>query len=227
MVPFSCTVTGVVCIEGTDYPNEVPAQMKACANTPGGPGVFSMGPCTGVAGCCYKPAETDCLFPMPGETAATYESSCSKLGGTWMPADGGVGDGGGEAGASGAAAFVGTWARSGTQTVTCPMGNPTTNQITGNLVIALGSMSGSITATTPDGCATQYSVSGNVATATAGQTCNIVTDAGVAETITTNSRTFTLSADGLTLMAVGNETIDKTATMTMCSAMGSGTYTKM
>jgi hypothetical protein len=102
------------------------------------------------------------------------------------------------------------------------------NTITGNLVITLGSMPDSVTATQPDGCMTTFSVAGNVATASpTGQMCNVTTEAGVAETITVSSRTFTLSADGTSMMVMGTETIDKTATMTMCTATASGTYTKM
>ena len=33
-------------------------------------------------------------------------------------------------------------------------------------------------------------------------------------------------ADGLTLVSMGSETIDKTTTMTVCTAMSSGTYTR-
>ena len=233
MVNFSCTLSGVTCVEGTALPSEIAAEQKVCAQTPGGPGIFTMSPCTGVVGCCQQPGNgAFCSFQMPGATMATYESSCAKLNGTWVPADGGTtGTGGstgtgGAGGATGASAFVGTWTRSGTQTITCGTGNPTTTMISGNLVIALGSTSGTIIGTTPDGCGTNYTVSGSVATAMAGEACNTTTDAGVAETITVGMRTFTLSANGLSLMTTGTFTIDKTATMTMCSGMGSGTYTK-
>jgi hypothetical protein len=84
-----------------------------------------------------------------------------------------------------------------------------TTTLTGDLAIALDSTSGTITGTAPDGCVTNYSVSGNVASATPGQTCNTTTDAGVAEVITTSSRTLTLSADGSSLAVMGAETIDK------------------
>jgi hypothetical protein len=40
------------------------------------------------------------------------------------------------------------------------------------------------------------------------------------------SHTLTLSADGGTLMSTGSSTLDKTATMTMCTLTASGTYTK-
>jgi hypothetical protein len=221
MTTFSCTISGIVCIQGTEFASEVAAEQKACT---GSQGTFAMAPCpsTGFAGCCTKPAETDCYFP--GLGVNVFQSECTKDGGTWTgsgPSDGGAGGG-----TSGAAAFVGTWARSGTQTVTCN-GNITTNNITGDLVIALDAMSGVIDGTPPDGCVTKYTVSSNVATANSGQSCSITTDAGVAEVITTNSRTLTLSADGTTLAVSGSETIDKTATQVMCSAMSTGTYTKM
>jgi hypothetical protein len=112
------------------------------------------------------------------------------------------------------------------QTVTCN-GTQTTTSFMGDLVIALGSSSGSITGTTPDGCMTNYTVSGNVATATPGQTCNTTTDGGVAEVVKVDLRTFTLSVDGKTLAENGSETIDKVQSGVMCSAMSTGTYTKM
>jgi hypothetical protein len=73
---------------------------------------------------------------------------------------------------------------------------------------------------------TSYSITGNVATATAGQSCNITTEAGIAETITVTSRTLTLSADGRTLTSQGSDTIDKTATGVVCTGMSSGTFAK-
>jgi hypothetical protein len=126
----------------------------------------------------------------------------------------------------GAPGFVGTWARSGTQTVTCN-GTTMMTSFMGDLVITLGPSSGSITGATPDGCVTNYTVSGNVATATPGQTCNTTTSQGVAEVLTLESRTFTLSADGNTLTESGSETIDKVQVGIMCSAASTGTYTKM
>jgi hypothetical protein len=126
----------------------------------------------------------------------------------------------------GATGFVGTWARSGTQTVTCN-GTTMMTSFTGDLVLTLGASSGSITGTTPDGCVANYAVSGNVATAMPGQTCNVTTSGGVAEVLTIESRTFTLSADGNTLTEGGSETIDKVQVGIMCSAASTGTYTRM
>lgn len=210
---FSCTLSGIVCVQIVAPPSAMAAEKSACMGT------FSVGTCppAGIVACCDKGVEEDCYFA--GATLSSFQSECK---GSWITPDGGSADDGG---ASGAAAFVGTWARSGSQTVTCP-GGTTTNAITGNLVIAAGTMAGTIAATQPDGCATTYSVSGNVASAAAGQTCNTTTEAGVAEVTTVVSHTLTLSADGSTLTSVGNEILDKTATMTMCTTMGMGTYTK-
>jgi hypothetical protein len=213
-VTFSCTLSGIVCVQIVAPPSAMAAEKSACMGT------FSVGTCppAGIVACCDKGVEDDCYFA--GSTLSLFQSECK---GTWTTADGGVASDDG--GASGAAAFVGTWARSGSQTVTCP-GGTTTNAITGNLVITAGTTAATITATQPDGCATTYSVSGNVASASAGQTCNTTTEGGVAELTTVVSHTLTLSADGSTLTSVGNETLDKTATMTMCTTMGMGTYTK-
>lgn len=184
-----------------------------------------MGPCpaAGYTGCCDKGGasmETDCYFP--GPAAAGFQQACTMNGGTWTGGDAGASDGG----ATGAAAFVGTWTRSGTQTVTCPGSPAMTTNLGGNLVIAAGSSSDTIVGTPPNGCMTTYTVSGNVASAMAGDTCSLTTEAGIAETITTHSHTLTLSADGQSLTTAENATIDKTATMTMCTAVASGTFTK-
>jgi hypothetical protein len=211
---FSCTLSGIVCVQIVAPASSMAAEKSACMGT------FSVGTCppAGIVACCDKGVEDDCYFA--GTTLSIFQSECK---GTWVTADGGVAidDGG----ASGAAAFVGTWARSGSQTVTCP-GGVTTNAITGDLVITEGTTAGTIVGTQPDGCVTTYSVSGNVASAAAGQSCNTTTEAGVAETSTVVSHTLTLSADGSTLTSVGDETLDKTATMTMCTTVGMGTYTK-
>jgi hypothetical protein len=218
-VTFSCTVPDL-CTEVVGPPSGMAGELMAC-NTQNG--TFGMGCSTsGVVGCCNG-IVTQCAYS--AAEAMVVQPLCAKNGRTWSAPDGGVANGA-EGGVSGAGAFVGTWARSGTQTVTCPTGNPTTTMLKGALVIALGSASGSITATQPDGCVTNYTVTGNVATAAAGQSCNVTTEAGIAETITVTTHTLTLSADGTTLMSMGTETIDKTATMTMCTAMSSGTYTK-
>jgi hypothetical protein len=129
------------------------------------------------------------------------------------------------AGANGASAFVGTWLRSGSQTVTCS-GTVTVNALSGNLVITLGSTAGTIVGTQPDGCVTTYSVNGNVATAAPGQTCDVTFDGGLAEMVTVVSHTLSLSPDGNSLGSMASDKIDKTATMTMCTGTGSNTYTK-
>jgi hypothetical protein len=226
-IVVSCTQAGIDCLEVTVFPTEVSGEQSACATSVG---TFAMAPCpsTGFVACCDKPSaqEMQCYFP--SQNTVLYKNLCAGTNGTWVVADGGVSDAGpADAGAAGAAAFVGTWARSGTETLTCSTGTPTTATIKGNLAITLGTTSSTIVGTAPDGCMTIFTVSGNVATATAGQTCNTTTDAGVAETITVNSRTLTLSADGKSLDVAGNETVDKTAAGTTCTRMGSGTYTKV
>jgi hypothetical protein len=217
-VAFSCTLSGITCIQGMVPMSEIAAEQQSCQKV--SMGTFATSPCSmvGIAGCCIKTALEDCYFA--GPTVSLFQSECT---GTWISPDGGVASDDG--GASGAAAFVGTWARTGSQTVTCP-GGITTNAITGNLVITAGTMAGTLIGTQPDGCVTTYSVSGNVASAAAGQMCNTTTEAGVAEVTTVVSHTLTLSADGSTLTSVGDDTLDKTATMTMCTTMGMGTYTK-
>ncbi len=213
-VIFSCTAADL-CTEILAPPSAMAAELQVC-NTQ--MGTFGTGcSAVGVIGCCVHGVETQCSYN--ALEAMVDEGLCAEEDGGWSMLDGG-------SAASGAAAFVGTWARSGTQTVTCPTGTPTTGMITGNLVIALGSTAGAVTGTQPDGCVTNYAVSGNVATAAAGQSCSVTTEAGIAETDTVIAHTLTLSGDGTILTSMSSETIDKTATMTMCSAMGSGTYTK-
>jgi hypothetical protein len=193
-------------------------------------GTYAAAPCpsTGFVGCCDKPSAQQMQCYYPSQNTSLYQSLCASTNGTWVGSDGGVSDAGAtDASATGAAAFVGTWARSGTDTLTCPTGAPTTSTIKGDLVITLGTADGTITGTTPDGCATTYTVSGNVATAASGQTCSTTTDAGVAETVTVNSRTLMLSADGTSMDVMGNETVDKTASGVTCTRTGSGTYTKV
>jgi hypothetical protein len=225
---YSCTVAGLECLQGTELPSEVAATQTACAAEMG---TYAGVPCpaTGYAGCCDKPAiqEMECFYP--SQNTDLYQGLCASMKGTWVGADGGVSDAGPtDAGVgTGAAAFVGTWSRSGTETLTCPTGTPTTSMIKGDLVITLGATDGTIIGTTADGCMTTFTVSGNVATASPGQTCNTTTDAGVAETITVNSRTLTLSADGNSVDVMGNESVDKTASGVTCTRTGSGTYTKV
>ncbi len=136
--------------------------------------------------------------------------------------DGGTVD---DASGGGPGAFVGTWMRAGTETVTCPSGTTTTN-LTGDLMIQLAAASDTIAGLQPDGCLTIYTVAGDIATAESGQSCYPTTEAGV-EMISVISHTLTLSADGETLMSMGSENIDKTATMTECTSRSSGTYTKV
>jgi hypothetical protein len=213
-VTFSCT-TPDLCTEALAPPSAMAGEEQACMTEKG---TFGTGCSTkGVFGCCVHGVITQCSYS--ANQAAVGQDLCAREGGIWSTADGG-------SAASGAAAFVGTWARAGTQTITCPTGSPRTNMLTGKLVIALGSAAGSIVGTQPNGCVTNYTVSGDVATAAAGQTCKVSADAG-SETVTVVTHTLTLSAGGLTLTSAGNETIDETATMTMCTSKSSGVYTKM
>ena len=210
-VTFSCDLAGISCNQIPGPPSIAAAEQRACSTSMG---TFGMGCSTsGVVATCDMGSGGRQFF-YSTMMATLFQPDCR---GTWSMADGGV---------SGAAAFVGTWARTGTQTVTCPTGNPTTNMITGNLVITLGSASDSISGKQPNGCVTNYTVSGNVATAAAGQSCNVTTEAGIAETDTEATHTLTLSADGTTLTSMSSGTLDKTATMTTCTTMASGTYMK-
>jgi hypothetical protein len=217
-VYFSCDIAGSLCTQVLAPASAMSGEQNACKMQPGG--VFMTGQCptAGSLGCCVDKTgvEKQCVYDVQDQMVD--QPLCVMQGKTWIPS---------EAGTSIAAmAFVGTWARSGTQTVTCPMGPPTMNPISGDLVIVLGQTNDTIVGSQPDGCITVYSVSGNVATAMAGQSCNVTTEGGVAETITVDSRTLTLSADGKSMMSMGTSTIDKTATGTMCMARASGTYTK-
>jgi hypothetical protein len=198
----------------------------SCTKANGTPGTAC--PTSGLVGCCMFVSAGSANCSYDPTQLSTYMMSCAQAGGTWSSSDGGTSDGGAgsDVGAMGAAAFVGTWTRAGTATLTCPTGNPTTSSLTGNLVIALGSPTTTILGTAPDGCVTNYSVSGNVATAMVGEAYNETTEAGVAETITVVSHTLTLSADGETLTSTGSSIIDKTATMTMCTQTSSGTFAK-
>lgn len=219
-VTYSCTVGGSQCTQIVGPPSASSGEQQTCSQQRG---TFATAPCptANATACCDNQpgGEAQCYYDSNPFDLATYQSLCSKQGGTWVPAEGGTGSGG-------ASAFVATWARSGSQTVTCPTGNPTTTNITGNLVITLGSSATGIVGTQPDGCATNYTVSGNVATAAAGQSCNVTATGGVAETVTVQTHTLTLSTDGNTLASSSTDTIVKTATNTTCTGTASGTYTK-
>jgi hypothetical protein len=216
---FSCTIGGTQCTQIVGPPSSQSGEQSSCNQQQG---TFATTPCptANATACCdnMPGGISQCYYDSNPNDLSTYASLCSKQGGTWVPAEGGVGSGG-------AAAFVGTWARTGTQTVTCPGSSPTTTNISGNLVISLGTTATGIVGTQPDGCVTNYSVSGNVATAASGQTGN-VSPGGVAETVTVNSHTLTLSSDGTTITSNGTDTILKTATNTTCNGTNSGTYTK-
>jgi hypothetical protein len=225
-VTYCCIQAGVDTLEVTVPQSELAAEQAACTKAFG---TYSAGPCPagGYAGCCDQPKtqQTQCYFPSP--ITSSFQNDCTKGGGTWVAGDAGASDAGtGTDAATGPDAFVGTWLRGGTQTVTCPTGNPNTTTLAGDVIIALGSASGTIALTAPDGCVTSYAVTANVATAASGQTCNTTTEAGVAEAITTTSHTLTLAADGQTMVSDGTATIDKTEADTMCTLTSSGTFTK-
>lgn len=223
-VIYSCLLASSdLCNQIVGTPGSASAEQSNCVGLLGGTSGSGC-PMTGVVGYCDMGVGGTQYVYSAGE-AQVIEGLCPMNNGTWVTVDGGAGDGGGEVGdAGGAAAFIGAWLRSGSQTITCEGGSPSTATFAGTLTITAGSSSRTIVGTQPDGCVTDYTVSGNVATATPGQTCNVTTDAGM-ETDTVVSHTLTLSTDGLTLTSASITTIDETATMTMCTATASGTYT--
>jgi hypothetical protein len=223
VVTYSCTGGGL-CTQIDGPPSAMSGEQSACAMQMGTFAVASCAP-SGILACCVHAisvgTEQQCYYAPDysnPNSLSVAQSTCASLHRTWTVSDAGAG--------IGPSNFVGTWARTGMQTVTCPTGSPTTTSITGKLVITLGTTSGTIVGTQPDGCAETYTVSGNVATASAGQTCDVMLDGGAKETVTVTSHTLTLSADGLTLMSMSSDTIDKLATATMCTSMGLGTYAK-
>ena len=71
--------------------------------------------------------------------------------------------------------FVGTWNRTGTSTSSCPGQQTNSGDITGTLVIALGTTGDTFTGTeSTHGCVTNYTVAGTVATQGPGQSCNVL-----------------------------------------------------
>ncbi len=222
---YSCTLGSDLCTQTTGPDPAQAGEKKACDMQSG---TFAVGPCASVGslGCCIDATGVEEQCAYSAQELPVLMGLCNH-GRTWISPEGGVESegGSGEAGVTGSAAFVGTWSRSGTQTVTCP-GGATTSNVAGQVVVALGSGVNTLVLTQPDGCMTNYSVSGNVATATPGQACNITTEAGIAETITVTSRTLTLAADGKTLMSEGSDTIDKTASGVTCTGVSSATFTK-
>jgi hypothetical protein len=127
--------------------------------------------------------------------------------------------------------FVGTWARSGTSTSSCPGQQPTSSDITGTLTIALGATGDTFNATESiHSCVSSYTVAGNVATEGAGQACNFLGPKGQQETSSANNHTLTLSADGksLALSSTGTLVIGGLdgGPSTTCSTTAQGTFTK-
>jgi trimeric autotransporter adhesin len=229
---FSCAL-GDICNQIAGTASSAAAEHNNCVNLVGGT-EGSGCPMAGVVGYCdMGVGGTQYVYSV--QEAQVVQGTCSSVDGTWFSVDGGAGavDGGAGAvdgGASttdagDAAAFVGSWMRSGSQTITCEAGSPKTSTFAGTLTLVLGSSPDTLVGTQPDGCATIYSVSGSVATAMADQTCDLSTDAGM-ETQTVTMHTLTLSADGTSLMSASTTTIDETPTMTTCTAVASGTYTK-
>jgi hypothetical protein len=238
---FSCTGGGL-CVSIDGPPSAQAGEQKACAMMATSM-TFTVAPCAtaNLIACCVQPLLVADQYEKLCYYAPDYTNPnslgvvmglCPKMKGTWVLAGGGTVEGGTVAGDAGDASvgpssFVGTWARSASQTVTCPTGTPTTNTIAGNLVITLGTASDTIVGTTPDGCATTYTVSGDTATASAGESCTVTLDGGAQETITVTSHTLTLGAGGTTISSTSSSTIDKLATGTICTAMSSGTFTKL
>jgi hypothetical protein len=146
-----------------------------------------------------------------------------------VPGDsGGAGDSSAATDASStASAFVGSWSRTGTDVVICPL-KTSTLAITGTSVIVLGATSGTLVETLPTGCVLNYTVSGNVASAAPGEPCS-VTVAGVASVVTTITHTLTLSPSGTTLVEASTD--DDAVTLAdggteACQDQSSGTFTK-
>ncbi len=173
-------------------------------------------------------SSTPAATPSPDASTSGADSSV-----TTPPQDAGAdaSDGGdaGDAGASGPGAFVGTWSRSGTETLTCLTTHITEIPFSGDLVIALGTTAGTIVATQPDGCVENYTVSGNVATTTAGQSCQATTEAGVASVSTIVTHTLTVSADGSTLTEAGSDNVAITfpdGGTESCTAASTGSFPK-
>jgi hypothetical protein len=136
---------------------------------------------------------------------------------------------GAPSGSSDADAFVGTWARSGMTTLTCPPeGTPAVTAVTGNLVITLGSASGTIVSTSPEGCMGFFTISGNLATAMTFVPCTIAGDATFDGVLTGTSHTLTLSSSGESLAEAFTGTLVKGSggTMETCSETATGTFTK-
>jgi hypothetical protein len=131
-------------------------------------------------------------------SASGVDSSAGSSDASGNPSDASPSEASLEDAAMGAPAFVGTWARSGNEALTCGP-HELDASLDGNLVIALGTAASSIVATQPGGCTTTYTVSGNVASAAAGQSCSVTTEAGIQSVATIITHTLTVSADGSTL----------------------------
>jgi len=133
---------------------------------------------------------------------------------------------------SSAEAFVGTWARSGMVTTMCSgAAMATQTDITGTLVITLGSGDGAIVGTdSVNACVTHYSVSGKVASAAAGQTCMFMNARGGQSTSTGQTHTLTLSSDGKTISEAGMAMVMAAgpggANVLNCTSSSAGTFTK-
>jgi hypothetical protein len=140
--------------------------------------------------------------------------------------DGGDASSGEAGGATGAAAFVGTWARSGTTTLSCPGSNPQMGMLSGNLVITIGTAAGTIVGTQPNGCMTTYSVTGNVASLTATDVCTSTGPAGGTETLTNTMHTFTLASDGKTFAEASAGMLSVGDAGAPCPYSTMGTFTK-
>jgi len=225
-VIYSCLLSGDdLCNQIVGTPGSASGEQSGCAALGGTTG--SGCPMTGVVGYCDM-GVGGTQYVYSASEAQIVQGLCAMMNnGTWVGVDGGGGvggDSGGSGDSGGAAAFIGAWLRSGSQTTTCEGGSPTMITFAGTLTITAGSSPDTIIGTQPDGCVTDYTVSDNVATATPGQICNVTTDAGM-EKDTVVSHTLTLSADGATLTSTSTTSIDETATMTMCTATATGTYT--
>jgi hypothetical protein len=215
---------------GSEAQVSASAEQKTCSSE--GATIVTSCPTAGLVGCCLinqGPSlnTNECMYT---GTASVDEAMCTSNGDTWSTTPGGEEtDGsasGGPDGSTGLGAWVGTWARTGTETVTCGSAAPTMDTLGGDVVIALGTSSGTITLKQSNGCTFVFTVSGDVASVVAGQTCTEApNDAGVTNTITEGMHTLTLSADGTTITSVDSNTEQKSNSQTVCTVTATATLT--
>jgi len=133
-------------------------------------------------------------------------------------------------GVMGAAAFVGTWARTIVVTITCPgMTTPDMQLIKTDIVITLGTAPDTIVGTQTGGCSTTYTVSGNVASSMVGMdVCTDIIGPYGCGTLTQAKHTFTLSSDGKTIAQAAQGTLTQPfdGGTVDCDDVATGTFIK-